>query len=102
MNKNQKILLGVGVVGVAAYFYWKSKQPATTAKFVGQDGTIFHGRPNRPLFAQASGKYGNLAPQASCMCHTATTNVGGDTAYTCKNGNHAWSSKGPCPNSGAK
>jgi hypothetical protein len=27
MNKNQKVLLGVAVVGVAGYFYWKSKQP---------------------------------------------------------------------------
>jgi len=28
MTKNQQLLLGVGVVGVAGYFYWKSKQPA--------------------------------------------------------------------------
>jgi hypothetical protein len=27
MNKNQQLLLGVGVVGLAGYFYWKSKQP---------------------------------------------------------------------------
>jgi len=27
MNKNQQLLLGVGVVGVAGYLYWKSKQP---------------------------------------------------------------------------
>lgn len=27
MTKNQQLLLGVGVVGVAGYFYWKSKQP---------------------------------------------------------------------------
>jgi|TARA_R110000868_G_scaffold377209_1_gene642500 hypothetical protein len=26
MNKNQQLLLGVGVVGVAGYLYWKSKQ----------------------------------------------------------------------------
>jgi hypothetical protein len=27
MTKNQQLWLGVGVVGVAGYFYWKSKQP---------------------------------------------------------------------------
>ena len=32
MNKNEKLMLGVGVVAVAGYFYWKSKQ--TKAAFV--------------------------------------------------------------------
>lgn len=27
MNKQTKMLLGLGVVGVAAYFIWKSQQP---------------------------------------------------------------------------
>ena len=27
MTKNQQLLLGVGIVGVAGYLYWKSKQP---------------------------------------------------------------------------
>ena len=31
MNKNQKLMLGVGVVAVAGYFYWKSKQPKAAA-----------------------------------------------------------------------
>jgi hypothetical protein len=31
MNKNQKLLLGVGVVAVAGYFYMKSKKPKVAA-----------------------------------------------------------------------
>ena len=50
---------------------------------VGQDGSIFKGRPNGKVFA-------NFAPQQKCGCHTGKTDVGGDTVYTCKNGNHAW------------
>lgn len=94
MNNNQKMLLGVAVVGVAAYYYWKSQQPSA-AKFVGANG-IFAGRPNQKIFAGANGKYGNFAPQAACMCHTAVTNVGGDNVYTCKNGNHAFKSPKEC------
>jgi hypothetical protein len=32
MNKNQKLMLGVGVVAVAGYFYYKSKQKADFVK----------------------------------------------------------------------
>jgi hypothetical protein len=35
MNKNQQLLLGVGVVGVAGYLYWKSKQPKAAFASVG-------------------------------------------------------------------
>ena len=39
MTKQTKMYLAVGVLGLAAYYYWKSKQaaatPATTAKMVG-------------------------------------------------------------------
>jgi hypothetical protein len=31
MNKHQKLWLGAGVVAVAGYFYWKSKQPKAAA-----------------------------------------------------------------------
>lgn len=97
MNNNQKMLLGVAVVGVAAYYYWKSQQPKPAAKFVGQDGTIFKGRPNQPLFKAANGKYGNFDWQQSCNCHTGTYKTpAGDTGYTCKNGNSSPNSKGPC------
>jgi hypothetical protein len=97
MNNNQKMLLGVAVVGVAAYYYWKSQQPQPAAKFVGANG-IFAGRPNQRIFAGANGKYGNLIPQASCMCHTGETKVGpkGDMVYTCKNGNTSFKTGGPC------
>jgi hypothetical protein len=96
MNNNQKMLLGVAVVGVAAYYYWKSQQPKK--QFVGANGSLFAGRPNKAIFAGADGKYGNFAPQASCMCHTGETKVGpkGDTVYTCKNGNVAFKSGGAC------
>lgn len=30
MNKNTKMLLAVAVIGVAGYYYYKSKQPKTT------------------------------------------------------------------------
>jgi len=90
MNNNQKMLLGVAVVGVAAYYYWKSQQPKPAAKFVGQDGTIFKGRPNKKVFA-------NFDWQQSCGCHTGSYKTpAGDTGYTCKNGNSAPNTKGPC------
>lgn len=31
MNKQTKLILGVGVVGVAAYLIWKSQQPKANA-----------------------------------------------------------------------
>ena len=49
MNKKTKMYIGVGVVAVAAYYFWKKSQdtkatttstPATTAKFVGSDGVF--------------------------------------------------------------
>jgi hypothetical protein len=44
MNKNTKLLLGVGVVAAAAYYFWnKSKttaaSPAAPAQFIGSDGS---------------------------------------------------------------
>jgi hypothetical protein len=46
MNKKTKMYLGLGVVAVAAYYFWHKSQtptttPTTTAKFVGGDGKIF-------------------------------------------------------------
>jgi len=47
MNKKTKMYLGLGVVAVAAYYFYHKSQmakataPATTAKFVGGDGKIF-------------------------------------------------------------
>ena len=40
MTKQTKMYLAVGVVGLAAYYYWKSKQTAApaTAKMVGMAG----------------------------------------------------------------
>lgn len=43
MNKNQKVLLGVAVVGVAAYFYFKSKQPKAAFAKVGMAGNAKKG-----------------------------------------------------------
>jgi hypothetical protein len=93
MNKNQKMLLGVAVVGVAAYYYWKSQQPK--AAFVGANGSLFAGRPDQPLFAGAAG-YANFKDTA-CMCHTGSDTVGGQTIYKCGDGVHlSASSNGPC------
>lgn len=96
MNKNQKMLLGVAVVGVAAYYFWKSKQPK--AGFAGRPNeTLFKGRPDQPIFAGAEGKkYGNFKDTA-CMCHTGSDTVGGQTIYKCGDGVHlSASSNGPC------
>ena len=47
MNKKTKMYLGLGVVAVAAYYFYhkaqmaKATAPATTSKFVGGDGKIF-------------------------------------------------------------
>jgi hypothetical protein len=45
MNKQTKMYLGLGVVAIAAYYFWmKSKTPATKADFKGSshpdDGTV--------------------------------------------------------------
>lgn len=93
MNKNQKILLGVAVVGVAGYYYWKSQQPKKA--FVGANGSLFAGRADKPLFAQAAG-YANFKDDA-CMCHTGSDTVKGETIYKCGDGVHlSASSNGPC------
>lgn len=85
MNKNQKILLGVAVVGVAGYYYWKSQQPKKA--FVGANGSLFAGRADKPLFAQAAGGYANFKDEA-CMCHTGTDQIAGKTIYLCGDGQH--------------
>jgi hypothetical protein len=86
MNYNQKVLLGVAVVGVAGYYYWKSQQPK---QFVGANGSLFAGRPNAPVFA-------NFKDEA-CMCHTGSDTVKGETIYKCGDGVHlSASSNGPC------
>ena len=77
MNNNQKMLLGVAVVGVAAYYYWKSQQPKTAAKFVGQDGTIFNGRPNARIFANAVDNKGS----GPCPCLKKPTERDGDFVH---------------------
>jgi len=68
MNYNQKMLLGVAVVGVAGYYYWKSQQK--TAKFIGANGSLFAGRPDSPIFAGMAG-YANFKDEA-CRCHTGS------------------------------
>jgi hypothetical protein len=42
MNKKTKMLLGVGVVAVAAYYFWMQSKKKETAKasFVGADGVF--------------------------------------------------------------
>jgi hypothetical protein len=48
MNKKTKMYVGLGVVAVAAYYFWHKSQAdktapaiaAPAAKFVGQNGTI--------------------------------------------------------------
>ena len=46
MNKKTKMLLAVAVIGVAGYYYWKSKQPkkagflAGNVKPVGSNGAF--------------------------------------------------------------
>lgn len=93
MNYNQKMLLGVAVVGVAGYYYWKSQQK--TAKFVGANGSLFDGRPDSPIFAGMAG-YANFKDTA-CLCHTGSDTVGGKTIYKCGDGVHlSASSNGAC------
>jgi len=38
MNKNTQILLGVGILGIGGYLYWKSTQKDDTKKMVGMSG----------------------------------------------------------------
>lgn len=52
MNKQTKLFLGVGIVAVAGYLYWKSTQPKKAA---------FLATPNTPIFkASYSGSVGNV------------------------------------------
>ena len=56
MNKHQKLWLGAGVVAVAGYFYWKSKQPkAALAGNAGFATAGFATGKSQPL-AKAGGK----------------------------------------------
>jgi hypothetical protein len=42
MKKQTKMLLGLGIVAVAGYLYWKSKQTKTTTKsFSGVVGNVY-------------------------------------------------------------
>jgi len=44
MTKQTKMLVGVGLVGVATYLLWKSSQPkVTTTSFVGDNSRVFKG-----------------------------------------------------------
>ena len=44
MTKQTKMLVGVGLIGVAAYLIWKSQQPKpTTTSFVGDNSRVFKG-----------------------------------------------------------
>jgi hypothetical protein len=40
MNKNTQILLGVGILAVGGYLYWKSTQKDDTKKMVGMSGAV--------------------------------------------------------------
>jgi hypothetical protein len=96
MNYNQKMLLGVAVVGVAGYYYWKSQQK--TAKFIGTDGSLFDGRPDSPIFAGMAGMagYANFKDEA-CRCHTGSDTIKGKTYYKCGDGvSLSDASEGPC------
>jgi hypothetical protein len=64
MNKNQKVLLGVAVVGVAGYFYWKSKQPKVAFVKAGLAGNAkagFLAGKVAPMGSNGSFKKGFLA-----------------------------------------
>lgn len=71
MNKNTKILLGLGAVAAVGYFIWKNNSPKANAT----------GR----------GDFNTEAWQKECTsCYTMVQDLGnGDFVYTCKNGNHA-------------
>jgi hypothetical protein len=87
MNYNQKVLLGVAVVGLAGYYYYKSQQPKK--QMVGANGSLFAGRPDAPVFA-------NFKDEA-CKCHTGSDKVKGQTIYKCGDGvSLSDASNGPC------
>lgn len=73
MNKNQKVLLGVAVVGVAGYFYWKSKQPKVAFVKAGLAGNAKAGflagkvapMGSNGSFKKAGFLAGNVAPVGS-------------------------------------
>jgi len=52
MNKNTQILLGVGILGVGGYLYWKSTQKDDTKKMVGMSGAVM-GKRKRNIGGQA-------------------------------------------------
>jgi len=68
MTKNQKLLLGVGVLGAAGYLIWKQNQkPAVAASFAGK----------RNFLSLA-------APRKQCKCSIGVPGVvNGKTVYEC-------------------
>lgn len=65
MKKQTQILIGLGVLGVGGFLYWKSKQPKSTdtvKKMVGADGAIFKPTSKEKVFKGADGEVFKQTP----------------------------------------
>ena len=78
MNKNTKILLGVGALAVVGYFVYKNNKPKANAS-------------GNPKVISGGMSMPSNAWQDSCTkCYTSKLVLdNGDVVYTCQNGNHA-------------
>lgn len=64
MNNKTQILIGLGILGVGGFLYWKSKQPKTTEtvkKMIGADAQVFEPTTEKPVFKGADGEVFKLS-----------------------------------------
>ena len=83
MEKNTKILLGVALIGSAAYIYWKSMQPSKSSIFANASGKnkVAKASKKKKIVGDAlkagNGKFAkNLS--GTVEAHSSTFNASGD------------------------
>jgi hypothetical protein len=107
MNKQTKMLLGVGALAAAGYLIWKKSKmkPAATASFVNASGSLVVTKNGRIVGRSAS------TPKGSCKCSpngNVAGQLGGKDVYECcGNGMYAYKAgtilpgcAGECPSVG--
>lgn len=92
MNKNQQLLLGVGVLAVAGYLIWQqSQKPKSFANVIAGS-----------LGAPDCGEPGTSNPNTGCKCPCANpVGTANDGTILCANGHTCCGNVlGPCPPGG--
>ena len=97
MNKQTKMLLGVGALAAAGYLIWKKSKmkPAATASFVNASGSLVVTKNGRVVGRSAT------TPKGTCRCspnQNVAGQIGGKDVYECcGNGMYGYSAgANPC------